>query len=74
MAKEQIHGNILARQTGMDYSPTIHFKSVSSIRVKQKHSPIAINWKITRENIGYGEAPSSTYGLPPSIYLPGFLY
>ena len=75
MMKQKIYENILARQSGVDYSPRIRFEKLLSTWNKQNHSQRAMNWenKIRSNKYGAGVYPSRTYALSQGIALWGFL-
>ena len=59
MIKHKIYENILARKSGMDYIPGIHFQKFLSTQTKKKYSPRTINRKkrTKRKEDGAGLAP-----------------
>ena len=68
MMKQQIYKNMLARRSGIDYSPGIHFQT-SLINMEEAKELTMRNQTKDINKSGAGVAPSSTYKFPPRISL-----
>ena len=66
--KQQIYNNILARQSGVDYSQGIQFQT-SIINMEEAQELTMYNQTKKNNRSGAGVAPSSTYGFTPRISL-----
>ena len=75
MMKQKIYKNILARRSGVDYSPGIHFQTslVDMDEAKSLTKKNELEKRIISKEDGAGVAPSRTYELPQMTSLWGFL-
>ena len=68
MIKQQIYNNMLAKQSGMDYSQGIQFET-SIINMEEAQELTMKNQPKKSNRRGAGVDPSSTCGFPPRIAL-----